>query len=99
MKFIMILSVLALSSCNLQYNLLYYPSPFVPSEGELVARNIQFWPSGPSDYRGFISAAQIRDVKGTVIVFHGNAGTAADRVYYATALGSIGYRVILAEYP
>ncbi|HLA27245.1 MAG TPA: hypothetical protein VJZ49_05070 [Syntrophales bacterium] len=95
----MILSVLALSSCNLQYNLLYYPSPFVPSEGELVARNIQFWPSGPSDYRGFISAAQIRDVKGTVIVFHGNAGTAADRVYYATALGSIGYRVILAEYP
>ena len=99
MKFIMILSVMALSSCNLQYSLLYYPSPFVPSEGELAAHNIQFWPSGPRDYRGFIGAAQIRDRKGTVIVFHGNAGTAADRVYYATALGSIGYRVILAEYP
>ena len=99
MKFILILSVMAFSSCNLQYSLLYYPSSFVPSKGELAANNIQFWPSGPIDYRGFIGTTQIRDIKGTVIVFHGNAGTAADRVYYVTALGSIGYRVILAEYP
>jgi hypothetical protein len=34
-----------------------------------------------------------------VAVFHGNAGTAADRAYYVKALSSIGYRVILAEYP
>jgi hypothetical protein len=34
-----------------------------------------------------------------VVVFHGNAGTAADRAYYVKALSSIGYRVILAEYP
>ena len=99
MKFLMILSAMTLSGCNLQYGLLYYPSSFVPSQGELAADKIQFWPSGPSDYRGFIGATQIRDIKGTVIVFHGNAGTAADRVYYATALGSLGYRVILAEYP
>ena len=29
----------------------------------------------------------------------GNAGTAADRVYYVDALTRLGYRVILAEYP
>jgi pimeloyl-ACP methyl ester carboxylesterase len=33
------------------------------------------------------------------VVFHGNAGTAADRSYYVNALASLGYRVILAEYP
>lgn len=98
-KLILIVSVMVLSSCNLQYSLLYYPSSFVPSKEELAADNIQFWPSGPIGYRGFIGAAQIKDIKGTVIVFHGNAGTAADRVYYTAAMGSLGYRVILAEYP
>jgi hypothetical protein len=90
---------MTISGCNLQYSLLYYPSSFVPSAGELAAERIQFWPSGPGEYRGFIGSAPIRDVKGTVIVFHGNAGTAAHRAYYATALGPLGYRVILAEYP
>lgn len=38
-------------------------------------------------------------VLGTVLVFHGNAGTALDRGYYVDALGRLGYRVVLAEYP
>ncbi len=38
-------------------------------------------------------------MKGTIIVFHGNAGTAADRDYYLSPLGLLGYRVILVEYP
>ena len=88
-----------LASCNLQYRLLYYPGSYLPSGEELAANNIQFWPSGPIGYRGFIGTTAVRNIKGTVIVFHGNAGTAADRDYYVTALGSIGYRVILAEYP
>jgi pimeloyl-ACP methyl ester carboxylesterase len=88
-----------MSSCSLQYNMLYYPSSYLPSAAELTANNIQFWPSGPIGYRGFIGADEIRNIKGTIIVFHGNAGTADDRVYYIEALGSIGYRVILAEYP
>ncbi|HXW68688.1 MAG TPA: alpha/beta fold hydrolase, partial [Dissulfurispiraceae bacterium] len=41
----------------------------------------------------------INNPKGTVIVFHGNAGTAAYRAYYVRALESLGYRVLLAEYP
>ena len=92
-------SVVSLLGCNLQYNMLYYPSSYVPSRAELAASNIEFWPSGPAGYRGFIGTTETGNIKGTVIVFHGNAGTAADRVYYVQALGSIGYRVILAEYP
>ena len=92
-------SMLSLAGCNLQYDMLYYPSSHVPSPAELTAGNIQFWPSGPAGYRGFIGTAEPGNVNGTVIVFHGNAGTAADRVYYMRALGPLGYRVILAEYP
>jgi alpha-beta hydrolase superfamily lysophospholipase len=39
------------------------------------------------------------DVKGTVLVFHGNAGAALHRTYYMEALQNLGYRVIIAEYP
>jgi pimeloyl-ACP methyl ester carboxylesterase len=94
-----IVSVMALTSCNLQYHMLYYPSSYLPSAAELAADNIRFWPSGPVSYRGFLGTTEIRNIKGTVAVFHGNAGTAADRAYYVKALSSIGYRVILAEYP
>jgi len=93
------LTFIALSGCNLQHKLLYYPSSFVPSQELLHANNIQFWPSDKNNYRGFVSIAENNHVKGTVIVFHGNAGTAADRTYYVQALEPLGYRVILAEYP
>lgn len=96
---ILAVSVMALTGCNPQYHMLYYPSPHLPSAAELAADHISFWPSGPVAYRGFIGTADIKNIKGTVVVFHGNAGTAADRAYYVKALSSIGYRVILAEYP
>jgi uncharacterized protein len=90
--------IMSLFSCNLQYHMLYFPSAYVPSEKELAANHLLFWPA-EKDYRGFVGATEIRNIKGTVIVFHGNAGTADHRAYYVTALGSMGYRVILAEYP
>jgi pimeloyl-ACP methyl ester carboxylesterase len=83
----------------MQHNMLYFPDSRLPSESELTAKGLQFWPTGPIGYRGYIRTDGIKDVKGTIIVFHGNAGTAADRDYYLSALGSMGYRVILAEYP
>ena len=83
----------------MQYNMLYYPDSRMPSESELAAKGLQFWPAGPVGYRGYISTGGVEDIKGTIIVFHGNAGTAADREYYLSPLGSMGYRVILAEYP
>ncbi len=87
-----------LAGCDLQYRMLYYPSTSVPSEQYLAGSGLRFWPAGRENYRGFIGGKS-EAAKGTFIVFHGNAGTAADREYYAKALGDLGYRVILAEYP
>jgi uncharacterized protein len=99
-RLILLLFVLALSGCDLQRNMLYYPDTYIPSQEALAARNMAFWPNGPGDYRGFVSTWQAgKKSKGTIVVFHGNAGTAADRSYYVSALSPLGYRVILAEYP
>lgn len=98
-RIILSLFVLALYSCNLQRNMLYYPSTYLPSPTSLSAYNIQFWPSDANNYRGFISTLKANKIKGTIIIFHGNAGTATDRIYYVNTLANLGYRVILAEYP
>jgi hypothetical protein len=98
-RILLIVTAMTLIGCDLQDRLLYYPESGVPSAGELSALNLRFWPSGPAGYRGFTGAAEMGNIRGTVIVFHGNAGTAADRGYYLTALSALGYRVILAEYP
>jgi hypothetical protein len=98
-KLLMMIPVFLLSACNLQNKLLYYPAAYLPSQNELEAEGLQFWPSASNDYRGFISKIPADAGKGTVIVFHGNAGTASDRSYYAHRLAVSGRRVILAEYP
>ena len=97
--FILILSWIYLVGCDMQNHMLYFPDSRLPSESELRANGLQFWPEGPTDYRGFIGTGKTGNVKGLIIVFHGNAGTASDRDYYLPPLGSLGYRVILAEYP
>jgi uncharacterized protein len=88
-----------LSGWNIQYRLLYYPSSSAPSEESLNADNIKPWQSSITDYRGLIGTNEVGQTNGTIIVFHGNGGTAADRAFYVKALGTLGYRVILAEYP
>ena len=97
--FILIISGILFAGCDMQYNMLYYPDSRMPSESELTAKGLRFWPTGPIGYRGYISTGGIKNVKGTIVVFHGNAGTAVDRDYYLSPLGSMGYQVILAEYP
>ena len=97
--FILILSWISLMGCDMQNHMLYYPDFGLPSESELTAKGLQFWPAGPAGYRGYLSTYGIKNIKGTIIVFHGNAGTAANRDYYLSPLGLLGYRVILAEYP
>lgn len=56
------------------------------------------WPSRQT-FRGWRIEPDGDDIRGTVVIFHGNAGAASDRVHYAPALGRLGYRVLLAEYP
>jgi alpha-beta hydrolase superfamily lysophospholipase len=61
--------------------------------------NLGIWPDDVKIYRGFVSPIESEKARGTIIVFHGNAGSALDRSYYVHALGRLGYRVIVAEYP
>ena len=89
--------VMFLWGCDIQYRLLYLPGSPAPSEVALRAGGLKAWPSA-TDCRGYIGVEGEEQFKGTVIVFHGNAGTAGDRGYYVKALSPLGYRVILAEY-
>ena len=98
-SFLLMATAGILSGCNIQYRLLYYPSPSALSEESLKADHLRPWQSSKTDYRGLIATNEGGQTKGTVIVFHGNGGTAADRAFYVKALGPLGYRVILAEYP
>ena len=96
--FMLITAATILSGCGIEKSLLYYPDSSAPSEAALKADNLQYWPSA-SDYRGLVSADEENYPNGTIIAFHGNGGTAADRAFYGKVLGAMGYRVILAEYP
>ncbi|MDP7537801.1 MAG: alpha/beta hydrolase [Methylococcales bacterium] len=83
-----------------QRKLIYLPETF-PSDclGELTSPyNLKPWPV-EQGYRGFINRNQLAQAKGTIVIFHGNAGSAKGRYYYIEALERLGYRVILAEYP
>jgi hypothetical protein len=79
----------------LQDRLLYFPQK---AGVEQLARGpLQPWPSA-QDFRGLV-AEPAGAVRGTAIVFHGNAGHAGHRAFYAQALTPLGLRVILAEHP
>jgi pimeloyl-ACP methyl ester carboxylesterase len=91
--------VIILTGCNIQDKYLYHPSSSVPSEESLRAANLKRWQSSETEYRGLVAANEAGGTNGTIIVFHGNGGIAADRAFYVKILGDLGYRVILAEYP
>lgn len=97
--FLLIIAALILWRSNIQNRLIYYPDSSLPSEEWLTANSLNYWPSSLKDYRGFVSVNETKPLNGTIIVFHGNAGTAADRLFYVKSLAVLGYRVILAEYP
>jgi len=83
----------------LQGRLLYLPTqtdlPHVLASSERAG--LAAWP-GAADYRGLV-AEPAGEVRGTAILFHGNAGFAGHRLFYAEILTRRGLRVILAEYP
>jgi alpha-beta hydrolase superfamily lysophospholipase len=78
-----------------QDHLLYFPDK--ATLADMVSAGLHAWPT-PEDFRGLV-AEPSGPVRGTAIVFHGNAGHAGHRAFYATALTPLGLRVILAEYP
>ena len=84
----------------LQRKMIYFPEQHSLSREQELAElvNLKLWPS-KDNYLGLISKSAKIASKGTILVFHGNAGSAINRIYYLAALEKLGYRVILAEYP
>lgn len=91
-------ALLVLGVFALQRSLLYHPDRERPGEAYLETLGLRFWPQ-KNEYTGLISETAPKTARGTVVVFHGNAGSAWHRDYYVKALEPMGYRVILAEYP
>jgi len=78
-----------------QDSLLYHPAR--AQAADMVSGGLVAWPA-EGDFRGLV-AEPSGPARGTALVFHGNAGHAGHRDYYAEALTRLGLRVILAEYP
>jgi hypothetical protein len=78
-----------------QDRLLYFPQRATVEE--VVSAGLTPWPSA-EEFRGLVAEPR-GAVRGTAIVFHGNAGHVGHRAFYAQALVPLGFRVILAEYP
>ena len=83
----------------MQNKSLYFPSAEWPSARRLAAEKLKIWQATAADYRGLIAAHDAPVPNGTIILFHGNGGTALDRGFYIEPLTELGFRVILAEYP
>jgi pimeloyl-ACP methyl ester carboxylesterase len=92
-------SVMFFGGCNMQNRFLYFPEPQWPTERMLAYENMKLWQATATDYQGLISASDAPAPNGTIVLFHGNGGTALDRGFYLEPLMKLGFRVILAEYP
>lgn len=81
-----------------QNALIYLPRKLsAPAAARLASeRDLKPWPADGA--RGYLRQPA-GAARGTVVVFHGNAGTALDSEHFADALVPLGYRVVLAEYP
>ncbi len=84
----------------LQDRFIYYPHRYSVANLIRVADEhaVALWPTADVGYRGLVSRQQTGS-RGTIIVFHGNGGSALNRLHYLAALERLGFRVILAEYP
>jgi len=100
LSILLIYLLLLLTVFLYQRKMIYFPAQYSLEQQQQLAdqANLKLWPS-TDDYRGLIAKTANTAGKGTVIVFHGNAGSATDRTYYSDGLENQGYRVILAEYP
>jgi pimeloyl-ACP methyl ester carboxylesterase len=93
--------VIVCSMYFLQDFFIYHPKRSNPEAIAQLAQNksLRIWPDTIDTYRGFVSEGKSVKPRGTIIVFHGNAGNALNRLYYPAALNRLDYRVLLAEYP
>ncbi len=88
-------SILVAGITVFQDRLLYFPAR--SALGDMVSAGLRGWPS-PRSFRGLVAEPRTQ-ARATTIVFHGNAGHAGHRAFYAGVLVPLGLRVLLAEYP
>jgi alpha-beta hydrolase superfamily lysophospholipase len=74
-------------------------------EGARQAAYVKFIPwtdtsSGTAQLKGYVPHDfRLHPKRGTIVVFHGNAGCAFDRDYYQAAFATRGFQAFLYEYP
>jgi uncharacterized protein len=88
-------SILLKGVAMLQERFIYFPEKAAIED--VVSDRLAAWPAMEA-FRGLV-AEPPGPVRGTAIVFHGNAGHAGHRSFYSAALNQLGLRVVLAEYP
>lgn len=78
---------------------IYFPDnpPLAAVLADARRHGLAPWPA-EDDYRGLLREPAAT-ARATVLLFHGNAGHAGHRDWYADELARLGLRVILAEYP
>lgn len=93
--------IAVLMGCDIQRDMLYYPGQVTVADIQRYAteNDLRLWPDSDACYQGIVSRKGPANFKGTIVIFHGNGGSAISRAYYMAALESRGYRVVLAEYP
>lgn len=92
--------LLVLAAYLLQDRMLYFPDVEPRQQTVEMATwlGLAPWPDA-ENYYGLVSAAPPMQPKGTVLVWHGNGGSALHRIHYVQALDRLGYRAVLIEYP
>ena len=82
-----------------QDSLLYFPERVLLAKvvDEASREGVAPWPDAGA-YRGLLAEPKT-PARGTLLLFHGNAGHAGHRGWYVDRLSRLGVRVILAEYP
>jgi alpha-beta hydrolase superfamily lysophospholipase len=98
---LLLYSLLAITVYLFQKRLLYFPDITAWRQTvEAASRlGLRLWPDDTGDYHGLVSVTPSSTHRGTVLVWHGNAGSAIHRAHYVRALQRQGLRVVLIEYP
>lgn len=80
--------------------LLLHPRRKSPDMGAVLPHQYREWML-QERYAGFFVEPVDEEVRplGTVLIFHGNAGTAEGRLPLAARFASLGYRAVVVEYP
>ena len=102
LRLLIIYVIVVLVVYLIQYRLLYFPTRMSLEQVAQAAKGLGLepWPQPIAEHRGFMAkqAAKPKSL-GMVVICHGNAGSALDRLYYVHALNRLGLDVFLAEYP